>query len=152
MKRGGRLRAKSKTNSIHKQPDERLAYRDSNPMDEWNEWLGFAPLVKIAAYDYRLSMPLECNHLFTSPRRHVVPCIIMLSKINHDWFHENIAVGRMLCMVVKCRKGEADLDMWNRCYGKNVESILDEPGCLDERYAAFRSECIERLKQLKGAS
>ncbi len=151
MKRSPMRRARKNRRRI-KQPDERAAYREAWPHDEWDLILGFEPPIDVLASDMRRFMAPELNHLWTNPRRHLVPCIITLSKINHDWFHENIDIGRMLCMLVKLRKGEADLALWRKCYGKNVETVLDEPRCLDERYAAFRAECLERLTKLAGVT
>lgn len=90
----------------------------------------------------RARMPAELNHIFTNPRRDVTAAVITLSKLSHDWFHANIKVGRMLCMLVKFRKGEADVELWDLAYGKRAISLLSEPECLDSRYERFRNELI----------
>jgi hypothetical protein len=132
-----------------KKPDERAAYRKRFPHDEWEEVLRFVTPGKIDPDDIRLDMPNECNHIFTAPRRHVVPCIITLSKFSHDWFHANILVGRMLCILVKLRKGEHDIDLWRKAYGKNVESLCDHEACKEPPYRAFRNEVLGRLRILE---
>lgn len=129
-----------------KQPDERKAYKERFPEDEWRTILGITQ--PAADDDPRRWMPNEINHIWTNPRRHVVPCIITLSKINHDFFHRNLDVGRMLSMLVKCSKGEADLELWNKAFGKNVCVICDRPACMEPQYEQFRLQLIGWLAVL----
>lgn len=63
----------------------------------------------------------EINHIFSQPRRDLVPVLITLSKINHDTYHQRIQEGRVLCLLVKFIKGEQDLELWDKAFGKSVE-------------------------------
>ncbi len=131
-------------------PGFRRDYKEANPDDEWNQWLGFS--IPTGPDDSRWFMPNELNHLATNPRRDALPFVITLSKRHHDWFHENINAGRVLCLLVKCRKGEDDLAGWNKALGKNV---LGWVKCLDFWNAdyhwmlAYRDELLVRLLELE---
>ena len=106
---------------MHHHKPTRDAYKAENPRDEWDEHL-FIP--ERGQYPILSQMfPNEVNHIFTNPKRDKWPILITLSKLNHDWFHANIQAGRILCLLVKCLKGEADLELWNLAYGKNVAAL-----------------------------
>lgn len=107
----------------HHDLQARDGYRMCNPYDEWDLWLDFCPedVEPVAADDMRRRMPNELNHIMTNPRVDRAPLLITLSKTSHDFFHANLQEGRVLCLLVKFIKGEQDLELWNKAFGKSVE-------------------------------
>ena len=147
----------------HQSPSLRRAYMEANPENEWKKYLGFTFAVEPDASDprqsrdARLDMPDELNHLFTNPRRDLIPLVIRLTKIDHDWFHDHIDAGRVLCMVAKFRKGEADVALWSVAAGSKdkprpihswVES-LDFTAPEDRWLLRYRDELLVRLLELE---
>lgn len=51
-------------------------------------------------------------------------------EYGHDWFHANLTAGRVLCMLVKCLKGEADIEFWTAASGKQVVTCVESLGDL----------------------
>lgn len=75
-------------------------YRKENPVCELNS---FAMIPAM----FRCKTPSEIHHIFSVRRRlDLLSVIINLSKPAHDWCHRNPVEGRVLCLLVKARKGE----------------------------------------------
>ncbi len=98
----------------HQDPDFRREYKLRNREDEWTRRLGIKLGLNIKLEG---EWPEECNHIWTAPRRDGLPYIITLSKRHHLWFHAHIDAGRVLSMLVKCLKEEADIAAWGVAAG-----------------------------------
>lgn len=83
--------------------EEVRSYRDRNPVCElWQFW-------ELPA-KFRVKTPYAIHHIFSVRRRlDLLSVIIHLSDAAHLWCHENPIEGRILCLLVKCRKGEMDV-------------------------------------------
>jgi hypothetical protein len=112
----------------HQNPELRQAYREANADDEWSKYLPGIEVWVGRPVDMTAIMGVELNHIFK--RRDDVSNFMMLSAYHHRFFHRHIQCGRVLCMLVKCLKGEADVAFWTQASGKQVVSWVESLGDL----------------------
>ncbi len=136
----------------HQSRTFRINYKYDNPEDEWVKHLSFRPSAA-PKDDMRWRLPNELNHIFTNPRIDKTPLVITNDKVNHDFFHEHIHEGRVLCLLVKCRKREDDLDLWDRCFGSfsKPKSVLGWLECLEVSapIKPYLDELVSYLREVK---
>lgn len=67
---------------------------------------------------FRCRKPSEIHHIFSVRRRlDLLSVIINLSQQAHLWCHENPIEGRILCLLVKARKEELDVEEIRKASG-----------------------------------
>lgn len=158
MKRSKPLRRtpmkRSRKTPKGQQPNLRQAYREANPTCEWEIHFPGIETYIGRPVDMRKHMPPECHHIWTRSRGDNWAGLIVVSKYVHDWCHANATAGRVLSLLVKCRKGEVDLAFWQKASGRPcilgwVESlgyVLPVGDWLRPYWEALVSE----LRKLKG--
>lgn len=78
------------------------AYRKANPVCELSSFTMIPP-------PFRCRTPSQIHHIFSVRRRwDLLSVIIHLSEVKHQWCHLHPVEGRILCLLVKARKGELD--------------------------------------------
>src|SRR3990167_2234867 len=74
-------------------------------------------------------MSIELNHIFSDNQRYdYVPNLISLGWVLHrPLFHQNLPLGRCLCLMAKYLKGGDDWrpDELNRAIGRRCQAYLD---------------------------
>ena len=126
MKRTGRLRHRSPTNS---RPSEdralRDSYREANPDCEFRKWIP-----ELSGFPVRAS---EVNHIFSVGRRpDLLSNLINLSaRAHHQFFHEHLIDGRVISLFIKWKKGELDEAEIKQASGKFIAGILCADATID---------------------
>lgn len=125
------------------------AYKLENADCEWalqfpgiETWIG-------RPTDMRTFMKRECHHIFGRKNGDHPSGLITLSKYCHDWAHGNGYAGHILSMLVKCRKGEADIAFWTNASGKYIETWVESLGdfyCAGDWMRPYWEELVSRLK------
>ncbi len=74
----------------------------------------------------------EVNHVFTNPRRDLWSNLVCMSRHGHLAFHDNLPLGRLLCLLAKSRKAdrtgdprEFNVRELEICAGKSLLGWLD---------------------------
>lgn len=158
------MRHKSPTNS-HKHQDRELRqlYADANPFDEVTFWTGidFDDMLRPRKmWEGLVIDAADVNHIFSFGRRPDLKAnLISLSRSAHRFFHANLKIGRLLCLLAKCRKAERtgdpeefslpDMDF---CAGRSVQGFVL---CLDvpELWLQdMKAELVSRMAMLAAAT
>lgn len=86
-------------------------YRKANPICELYQF-------EMIPAKFRCKKPSEVHHIFSVRRRlDLLSVIINLSQQAHLWCHENPIEGRILCLLVKARKEELDVEEIRKASG-----------------------------------
>lgn len=142
-----RRQFRDKAHPRFQNPEMRKEYRELNSDDEWSKYLPGIEVWVGRPVDMTQIMENECNHILR--RRDDISNIITLSAYHHRWFHKNLAAGRILCLLVKCIKGEVNLEYWAWC--KGVPDIVSWVESLEEKMSDWMEPYWRRLvEQLKG--
>lgn len=112
----------------HQNPELRREYREANPECEWGYHFPTLHYSIGSPVDMRRVMAPEVNHIWSRSHGDDWSGLITLSKYAHDWFHANLTAGRILCMLVKCEKGESDIEFWSKASGKRIVSWVESLG------------------------
>lgn len=121
---------RSRKTPRHQDPEMREAYKLANPDDEWSKYLPGIEVWVGRPVDLTLIMGVECHHIFTNPRRDHEANLITLSAYHHRWAHRHLQASRVLNLLVKCLKHEADIEFWTQASGKQVVSWVESLGDL----------------------
>jgi len=115
MKRCGRLRHRSKTNS-HSGEDLlfRREYAEENLECELGRWF---------PNQFSREDSTECHHIMTG-RRDLRTNLLMVCRDAHAWCEEFKADGRVLALFVKHSKGELDLQEFRLASGFHLPGWL----------------------------
>jgi hypothetical protein len=112
----------------HQNPELQAEYRSENPDCEWAYWFPELETYIGRPVDMRKWMKPQCHHIWGRANGDNWSGLITLSKYAHDWAHENGVAGDILCMLVKCRKGEVDLAFWTKASGKQIVTWVESLG------------------------
>lgn len=136
-------------NDRNKVPGLAKEYKAEFPYDEWYHEFGDELQQHIGQIP--LTDRLETNHIFTNPRVDRWSNFMNLGETNHRWFHEHALSGRVLCLVVKLRKGEAEVKWYEK--HRRIPSLLSLVESMEphfENVAWMRPYWEELASRLKG--
>lgn len=119
-------------------PDQFREYRKANPNCELH-WCDYMPC--------RSKVATDINHIFRRQSNEITN-IIHLSRPAHDWFHAYPADGRIMCLLVKARKGELDPQGLFRASGMYPLGWLEKAEPRLDWIGPYRDELHERLVEL----
>lgn len=118
------MRPRSPTNSNpHKDVALRREYLAENPYCELSPWL--SKHVRELGLE-KVETACEVHHIFGGSRSRwdVFFNMISVCRIAHDWCGRNPTDQRVLCLYVKMRNCELDLDAFQECTGMRLEGWL----------------------------
>lgn len=131
-------------------PELRKQYRDENPTCEWEYHFPELHYFIGRPVDMRKIMALEVNHIWSRSHGDDWSGMITLSKYAHDWFHANLTAGRVLCLLVKYRKREDNIEFWEKASGKSFKSWVESLGDFYPEGDWMRPYWAELVKRMKG--
>lgn len=140
---------KRKPATKNKVPGLAAEYQTEFPYDEWYDKWGqdLQRFIGRMGADDRL----ETNHLWTNPRVDRWSNFVNLGTTNHRWFHRHITAGRVLCLLVKLGKQEAEID-WYESH-RRIPSLLSWAESLEVNFPVgdwMRPYWEQLVKELKG--
>ena len=119
----------------------RRAYREANQHCEVEAFLA-----AIKGWKPTFTDALETHHLVGgSGRVDVVSNLLVVSHINHSWIEGNPVDGRIVCAVIKQRKGELDADSYRELFGQSLAGWLADHEPHDMRLRTAWQELLQSL-------
>ena len=119
----------------------RKAYREANPRCEVEAFLA-----AIKGWKPTFTDALEVHHLVGgSGRVDVVSNLLVVSHINHSWIEGNPVDGRIVCAVIKHRKGELDVAIYRELFGQSLAGWLEYHEPHDMRLRTAWPELLQSL-------
>lgn len=121
---------KRKPAKKNKVPGLAAEYKADFPYDEWFHEFG----MELQQYIGRINWneALETNHIWTNPRVDRLSNFVNLGGTNHRFFHKHTTTGRILCLIVKLKKGEAEIAWYEQ--HRRIPSLLSWVESLEVYY------------------